>query len=88
VHAPIAEGSHTMPRIHLYVQDIDELEELEDTDDWEELIGVRDSDERLRAQQGSAEMRDRRRSARGSVDAAQQRRSERRKTIRRGGKRD
>jgi hypothetical protein len=82
------EGSQIMPRIHLLVQDIDELEDLEDTEQWEELIGLRDGDERLRAQQGSAEMRDRRRSARGSVDAAQQRRSERRKTIRRGGKRD
>ena len=76
-----------MPRVNLHVQDIDELEDLEDEADWEELIGVRSGNERQQAQQASSEMRDRRRAARGSVDSLIQRRSERRKSVRRGGKR-
>jgi hypothetical protein len=76
-----------MPRVHIQVQDIDEVEELEDLDEWEQLIGLRSADERLRAQQASREMRDQRRIVRGSTESLQARRSERRKTIRRGGKR-
>jgi hypothetical protein len=76
-----------MPRIAIQLHGYDEAEELEDLEEWEEWIGVRDGDERLRAQQGSLEMRDRRRNARGSSEALQARRSERRKSIRRGGKR-
>jgi hypothetical protein len=76
-----------MPKVNLRLNDIDELDELEDQDDWEERIGVRSGDERQAAQQGSLEMRDRRRSARGSVESLLSRRSERRKSVRRGGKR-
>jgi hypothetical protein len=74
-----------MPRINLHVHDIDEIEELEEQADWEELIGVRSANERQQAQQASAEVRDRRRAARGSVDSLIQRRSERRKSMRRSG---
>jgi hypothetical protein len=76
-----------MPRVHIQVQDMSEVEELEDLAEWEQLIGLRSDDERQRAQQGSREMRDQRRIARGSTEALQARRSERRKSIRRGGKR-
>jgi hypothetical protein len=76
-----------MPRIAIQLHGYEEAEELEDLEEWEEWIGIRDGDERLRAQQGSSEMRDRRRNARGSSEALQARRSERRKSIRRGGKR-
>jgi hypothetical protein len=76
-----------MPRIAIQLQDYQQAEELEDLEEWEEWIGLRDGDERLRAQLGSSEMQDRRRNARGSYDSLQARRSERRKSIRRGGKR-
>jgi hypothetical protein len=77
-----------MPRVHLNLYSSDDIEDLELRDDWEELIGVRSNDERLVAQQHSAEVRERRRLATGSSDARQQRRSERRKSMRRGGRHD
>ena len=76
-----------MPRVQINLQDLDDIEEWESDEDWEELIGLRQGNERLIAQQQSSEVRDRKRMARGSTDALLQRRSERRKTIRRGGKR-
>ncbi len=76
-----------MPRVQINLQDIDDIEEWEDDEGWEELIGLRQGNERLLAQQQSSEVRDRKRMARGSTDALIQRRSERRKTVRRGGKR-
>lgn len=76
-----------MPRVQLHLHDLEEIEEWESDEDWEELIGLRNGNERLLAQQQSSEVRDRKRIARGSTDALLQRRSERRKTVRRGGKR-
>jgi hypothetical protein len=35
-----------MPRVHLYVQDPDEIEELEELEDWDALVGLSDGDER------------------------------------------
>ncbi len=76
-----------MPRIHIHLQDIESIEELEDQDDWELQIGLRAADERQQALQASQEVRSRRRNARGSTEALRDRISERRKTVRRGGKR-
>jgi hypothetical protein len=76
-----------MPRVHIQLQDIDVLDDWEAQDDWDELVGTRPADERREAQFGSMEMRNARRNATGSREARDQRRSERRKTVRRGGKR-
>lgn len=76
-----------MPRIHIYLNDIDELEDLEDQEDWEEQIGLRGANERRDAQMASSEARGQRRSTRGSVEALARKRAERRKQVHRGGRR-
>ena len=44
-----------MPRVHINLHDIDEIEELEEQENWEELIGRADAGQRTRA--GGAEQR-------------------------------
>jgi|RhiMetdeSRZDD1v2_1073273.scaffolds.fasta_scaffold429532_1 hypothetical protein len=38
-----------MPRVHINLHDIDEIEELEEQENWEELIGLSDTGQRTRA---------------------------------------
>ncbi len=76
-----------MPRVHINVQDIDDAEELEQQEDWERMVGLRVADERRAAQAGSAEGQWLRRLARGSGESRDRRRADRRKTVRRGGRR-
>ncbi len=76
-----------MPRVHIQVQDIDVLDDWESEEDWDEVVGTCSADERREAQFSSMEVRNARRNATGSREARDQRRSERRKTVRRGGKR-
>jgi hypothetical protein len=76
-----------MPRVQIYVRDIDEIEELEEREDWEEQIGLRSGDDRRDALLGSQELAERRRNARGSAENLAARRSERRKSMHRGGRR-
>lgn len=76
-----------MPRVAIAIRDYDEAEELDEQENWERQVGLRSGDERRDALLGSQELASRRRNARGSVDNLAARRSERRKTVRRGGKR-
>lgn len=79
-----------MPRVHINLHDLDEIEELEQQEDWEKQIGlngigqrrdVRDSAE-ARAGRG-AEHRELRF---GGAEARDRRRAERRKQIARSGR--
>lgn len=76
-----------MPRVNLYIQDLDEIEALDEQDDWDAMLGLRAGHAARDAQHQTVEMRDRRRLARGSREALDRRRSERRKHVYRGGKR-
>ena len=76
-----------MPRVQIAVRDYDEAEELEELEDWERQVGLRSGDERREALLGSQELAARRRNARGNADHLAARRSERRKSVSRGGKR-
>lgn len=76
-----------MPRVQIYLRDLDEVETLEEGDDWEEQIGVRAHHERRVAQFGSAEARNARGNVRGAAETIRRKYSERRKEVRRGGKR-
>jgi hypothetical protein len=38
-----------MPRVHINLHDIDEIEELEEQENWEELLGLSDANQRGRA---------------------------------------
>jgi hypothetical protein len=73
-----------MPRINIPAHDLDEIEDLEEQEDWEELIGLRGAHSRREAQQATVEARDQRRAARGSVEALARKRAERRKQFSRG----
>lgn len=76
-----------MPRVHIYLRDLDEVDTLEEEENWEEQIGVREQDERRLAQFGSSETRAARGNVRGVSETLRRKYSERRKSVRRGGKR-
>jgi hypothetical protein len=77
-----------MPRVHINLNDIDEIEELEGQEDWEELIGVagkardnRPASTDGRNQRGFREQRF------GGSEALDRKRSERRKQVFRSARR-
>lgn len=72
-----------MPRIHIHVQDIEEIEELEQQEDWDTQIGI--TPEPPQRETRSADGRGYRRP--GGAEALDRRYSERRKKVYRGGKR-
>jgi hypothetical protein len=76
-----------MPRVQIAIRDYDEAEELGEQEDWELQLGLRSPDERRDALLSSQELASRRRNARGGADQLAARRSERRKSVHRGGKR-
>ncbi len=72
-----------MPRIHIHVQDIEDIDELEGQEDWDEQIGVTPEPPQREAR-GTGGRGYRR--ANGA-EALDRKHSERRKTVYRGGKR-
>jgi hypothetical protein len=75
-----------MPRVHINLHDIDEIEELEDQADWENLIGVNVEQARrdVRPAADSRGRRERRFGDErrfGGADALDRKRTERRKSI-------
>jgi len=70
-----------MPRVHIHVHDIDEIEELEEQEDWELQLGLAPTDPR-RDVIGS-ESRNRTRGERrfGGNEALDRKRADRRKTF-------
>jgi hypothetical protein len=85
-----------MPRVHINLHDIDEIEELEEQENWEELIGLPDAGQRARAvgteQRGQPNPAGRKASGFreqrfGGGDSLDRRRSERRKQTYRAARR-
>jgi len=66
-----------MPRLHIHVHDIDEIEDLEQTD-WEALIGA-DADGARREARTSTDTRGRGERRFGGADALDRKRADRRK---------
>ena len=71
-----------MPRVHINLNDVDEIEDLEQQEDWEDLIGVaskardsRPASNDGRGQRGFREQRC------GGSEALDRKRSERRKQV-------
>ena len=75
-----------MPRVHINVHDIDEIEELEDQADWEALIGA-GAENAHRENRTSTDTRTRGERRFGGADALDRKRAERRKTVFRPAKR-
>jgi hypothetical protein len=75
-----------MPRVHINLHDIDEIEELEEHADWEELIGV-DAEQARRDERQAGDSRGRGVRRFGGADALDRKRAERRKSISRPVKR-
>jgi hypothetical protein len=75
-----------MPRVHINLHDIDEIEELEEQADWEELIGV-DAEQARRDERQAGDTRGRGVRRFGGADALDRKRAERRKSISRPVKR-
>lgn len=78
-----------MPRIHIHLHGLDEIEDLEEREDWEELIGLdtsgrRDSRLDTADQRGSRGFRELRF---GGSEALDRKRAERRKQSSRSGRR-
>jgi hypothetical protein len=75
-----------MPRVHINVQDINEIEELEDQEDWVEQLGLANSDSRrVSPNDPSARGNGQRREVRfGGAESLERRRNDRRKRIHRG----
>lgn len=72
-----------MPRLQTILRDIDELDELDELDDLPLAFTTNDE----RRGQTTDEMTALRRAARGGNESHDRRRSDRRKTVHRGGKR-
>lgn len=57
-----------MPRVHIHLHDIEEIEELEQREDWEQQLGLDGQDPRRELRRdgnfGGAEARERRRAER------------------------
>lgn len=68
-----------MPRVHINLHDIDEIEELEEQTNWEELIGVAGA-EPNRDIRTSTDTRARGERRFGGADALDRKRAERRKS--------
>lgn len=73
-----------MPRVHLYVQDLDAIENLEEQEDWEQLVGLSVADSRrdTRTGDGRGERRF------GGSEALARKRADRRKNVVRATRRD
>jgi hypothetical protein len=75
-----------MPRVHINLHDIDEIDELEEQADWEEVIGVDAEQARRDARQaGDSRWRGVRRF--GGADSLDRKRADRRKNVVRAAKR-
>jgi hypothetical protein len=81
-----------MPRVHINLHDIDEIEELEQQEDWEELIGLQGAGQRRDTRVAGPEQRGQRNGFRelriGGSEALDRKRSERRKQVYRSARRD
>ncbi len=69
-----------MPRVHINLHDIDEIEELEDQADWENLVGGSAEHTRQNSRP-AADSRGRGERRFGGADALDRKRAERRKSI-------
>jgi hypothetical protein len=79
-----------MPRVHINLQGIDEIEDLEQREDWEQLIGRESAGKGREARPASADGRGQRgfREQRfGGSEALDRKRSERRKHVFRAARR-
>jgi hypothetical protein len=82
-----------MPRVHINLHDIDEIEDLEELEDWEEQIGLYDPNHRNEVQRyGAAQDRGRGRGAPrelrfGGSESRDRKRNERRKESARSARR-
>jgi len=82
-----------MPRVHINLHDIDEIEDLEELEDWEEQIGLYDPNQHKEVQRyGAVQERDRGRGASrelrfGGSEARDRKRNERRKESARSARR-
>ena len=75
-----------MPRLHINVHDIDEIEELEEQEDWELQLGLAPSDPRREiAGDGRSRTRGERRF--GGNEALDRKRADRRKSFARASRR-
>lgn len=72
-----------MPRVHIHVQDREDIEELEQQDDWETQVGAV-SERPARPERGTGGRGYRRP---GGAEALDRKYSERRKSVHRGGRR-
>jgi len=79
-----------MPRVHINLSDIDDIEDLEQRDDWEQLIGRESSGKGRELRPAGADVRGQRgfREQRfGGSEALDRKRSERRKQVFRSARR-
>jgi hypothetical protein len=80
-----------MPRVHINLHDLDEIEKLEDQENWEQLLGLAADGQRREARPITADQRGQRgfREQRiGGSEALDRKRSERRKQVFRSARRD
>jgi hypothetical protein len=78
-----------MPRIHINVNGIDEIEELEEQEGWEHRLGLADAGQRREARPEAGQRRQRgfHEQRFGGGEALDRKRSERRKQVFRSGRR-
>ena len=79
-----------MPRIHINVQDIDDIEDLQEQEDWELQLGLAVPTQRPETRDRFETQRygQRRVQRLSGAEALDRKRSERRKQVVRGGRRD
>jgi hypothetical protein len=76
-----------MPRVHINVHDIDEIEELEEQEDWELQLGLAPSDPRREIAGGDGRSRTRGERRFGGNEALDRKRADRRKSFARASRR-
>lgn len=75
-----------MPRVHINLHDIDEIEDLEEQEDWEERLGV--SADGRRDMRGVQEARARGERRFGGSEVVARKRADRRKSATRAARRE
>ena len=81
------EENHSMPRVNIYVHGIDEIEELEEQEDWELQLGLVAPEPRREISGGDGRNRPRGERRFGGNEALDRKRADRRKSFARAGRR-
>lgn len=77
----LTEGNLAMPRVHIHVHDIDEIEELEQQEDWELQLGLASAEPRREVVGSDSRNRTRGERRFGGNEALDRKRADRRKNV-------